>query len=199
MIKWFPEKKPERETRRWITKLRGIERRLERQQRQLKRDEQKVMKSIEEAINKNDVSMARQLARDVARNRRMILMLQKLLGQIRGIKFKLEQAQTMQVLSGDLKSLVRTLYQVNRSLRVPMIEVLLDGLGIEMERLDVSMETMGDAFDLTTFEEADDEVADQILEEILANKTAKVAKLLPPIPTDSQDSESNSSEEEIKK
>ncbi len=178
--------------------MRSIERRINRQQRQLQREEQKMMKSIEDAMNKNDIAMARQLARDVARNRRMVLMLQKLSGQVRGIKFKLEQAHTMQSLSGDLKNLVKTLYQVNTSMKIPMLQGLLDGLGIEMEQLDISMESIDDSFDLATFDEEDDEAANQIIEEILANKAAKTTRLFPTVPETAKTSEAESSEE-IKK
>lgn len=174
--------------------MRSIERRIDRQQRQLQREEQKMLKSIEDAMNKNDIAMARQLARDVARNRRMVLMLQKLSSQVRGIKFKLEQAHTMQALSGDLKNLVRTLYQINTSMKIPMLQHLLEGLGMEMEQLDMTMESMDDSFDLVAFDEVDDEAADQILEEILANKAAKSTKLLPSIPDRVETSEAESSE-----
>ncbi len=197
-MKWFSGKRPERETRKWITRMRSIERRIVRQQRQLQREEQKMLKSIGDAMDKNDIAMARQLAKDVARNRRMVLMLQKLSGQVRGIKFKLEQAQTLQSLSGDLRDLVRTMYQINKSLKIPMLQGLLDGLGIEMEQFDVAMESIDDAFDIATFDEIDDEAADQILDEILATKAAKTTKSLPSIPSGSNATEIESSEE-IKK
>jgi uncharacterized protein YigA (DUF484 family) len=90
----------------WIINMRMVEKRLERQRRKMKKDEQKMMKEVKQAIENDDMQSAKLFAKDIARNRKMAHNLQRLRSQVKGIGYKLEQASAVKAIGGDLRGLV---------------------------------------------------------------------------------------------
>ncbi len=183
---WLKGGSSKHDTRRWITRLRMMERRLERQRKKLLREEEKMTKAIKTAVDRGDISLAKQMARDVARNRKMATGLQRMIGQLRGIKFKLEQAQTMQDLSSDLKGVVRTLHDINRNMNMPQLERILAGIEEGSAQLDDVMGVVEESFESVSYTEADDVEADKVIDEILAGKAAETTAALPEVPVESE-------------
>ncbi len=183
---WIKGGSSKQNTRRWITRLRLMERRLERQRKKLMREEEKMTKAIQDAVDRGDIALAKQMARDVARNRKMANGLQRMIGHLRGIKFKLEQAQTMQDLSADLKGVVKTLHDVNRNMNMPRLEKILAGIEEGTAQLDEVMGVVEESFDSVSYTEADDAEAEKVLDEILAGKAAESTSALPEVPVESE-------------
>lgn len=183
---WLKGGSSKQNTRRWITRLRMMERRLERQRKKLLREEEKMTKAIQDAVDRGDISLAKQMARDVARNRKMAHGLQRMIGHMRGIKFKLEQAQTMQDLSTDLKGVVKTLHDINRNMNIPQLEKVLAGIENGSVQLDEVMGVVEESFDSVSYTEADDAEAEKVLDEILAGKAAQTTAALPQVPVESE-------------
>ncbi|MFW9855470.1 MAG: Snf7 family protein [Candidatus Thorarchaeota archaeon] len=159
-------------TRKWIVRLRMVEKRMLRQRSKLIKEEKRMMKEVERAIEDGDVSTARLLAKDVAKNRAMARGCQQMASRVKGIKFKLEQAAATQAIGQDLKGLVRTLHSMNAQLRIPQLEGVLNQMEIETERIDLATEAMDEGFDLMTSDVEEDEMVDKIIGEISASKAA---------------------------
>ncbi|MHA2175463.1 MAG: Snf7 family protein, partial [Candidatus Hodarchaeales archaeon] len=111
-----------RSTRKWIVRLRMVEKRMMRQRKKLLKEEKKMLKEVEKSIEDGDMSTARLLAKDVAKNRNMARACQQMASRVKGIKFKLEQAAATQAIGKDLKGLVRTLHTMNTQLKIPQLE-----------------------------------------------------------------------------
>ncbi len=191
---WIKGGSSKQSTRRWITRIRMMERRLERQRKKMIREEEKMTRAIRDAVERGDIALAKQMARDVARNRKMATGLQRMIGHLRGIKFKLEQAQTMQDLSTDLRGVVKTLHDINRNMSMPRLEKILAGVEEGTAQLDDVMAVVEESFDSVSYSEADDVEANKVLDEILAGKAAQTSAALPEVPV-----ESKQLEEEIAK
>ncbi|MFW9778253.1 MAG: Snf7 family protein [Candidatus Heimdallarchaeota archaeon] len=159
-------------TRKWIVRLRMVEKRMLRQRSKLIKEEKRMMKEVERSIEDGDVSTARLLAKDVAKNRAMARGCQQMASRVKGIKFKLEQAAATQAIGQDLKGLVRTLHSMNAQLRIPQLEGVLNQMEIETERIDLATEAMDEGFDLMTSDVEEDEMVDKIIGEISASKAA---------------------------
>ena len=166
-------------TRKWIVRLRMVEKRMLRQRKKLQKEEKHILKEVEKAIEDGDMSTARLLAKDVAKNRHMAQACQQMASRVKGIKFKLEQAAATQAIGKDLKGLVRTLHSMNAQLKIPQLEGVLQQMEIETERIDIATEAMDEGFEMMTSDVEEDEVVEKILGEISASKAAKVDFGLP--------------------
>lgn len=166
-------------TRKWIVRLRMVEKRMTRQRKKLLKEEKKMLKEVEKAIEDGDMSTARLLAKDVAKNRNMARACQQMASRVKGIKFKLEQAAATQAIGKDLKGLVRTLHTMNSQLRIPQLEGVLQQMEIETERIDVATEAVDEGFEMMTSDVEEDEMVEKILGEISASKAATVDFGLP--------------------
>ncbi len=159
-------------TRKWIVRLRMVEKRMLRQRKKLQKEERSMLKEVEKAIEDGDMSTARLLAKDVAKNRNMARACQQMASRVKAIKFKLEQAAATQAIGKDLKGLVRTLHQMNAQLKIPQLEGVLQQMEIETERVDVATEAMDEGFEMMTSDVEEDELVEKILGEISASKAA---------------------------
>ena len=161
-------------TRKWIVRLRMVEKRMLRQRKKLQKEEKQMLKEVERAIEDGDMSTARLLAKDVAKNRHMAQACQQMASRVKGIKFKLEQAAATQAIGKDLKGLVRTLHTMNAQLKIPQLEGVLQQMEVETERIDIATDAMDEGFEMMTSDVEEDEVVEKILGEISASKAAKV-------------------------
>jgi hypothetical protein len=166
-------------TRKWIVRLRMVEKRMLRQRKKLQKEEKQMLKEVERAIEDGDMSTARLLAKDVAKNRHMAQACQQMASRVKGIKFKLEQAAATQAIGKDLKGLVRTLHTMNAQLKIPQLEGVLQQMEVETERIDIATDAMDEGFEMMTSDVEEDEVVEKILGEISASKAAKVDFGLP--------------------
>ncbi|MHA2316105.1 MAG: Snf7 family protein [Candidatus Hodarchaeales archaeon] len=166
-------------TRKWIVRLRMVEKRMLRQRKKLQKEEKQMLKEVERAIEDGDMSTARLLAKDVAKNRHMAQACQQMASRVKGIKFKLEQAAATQAIGKDLKGLVRTLHTMNAQLKIPQLEGVLQQMEVETERIDIATDAMDEGFEIMTSDVEEDEVVEKILGEISASKAAKVDFGLP--------------------
>ena len=166
-------------TRKWIVRLRMVEKRMLRQRKKLQKEEKAMLKEVERAIEDGDMSTARLLAKDVAKNRHMAQACQQMASRVKGIKFKLEQAAATQAIGKDLKGLVKTLHTMNSQLKIPQLEGVLQQMELETERIDIATEAMDEGFEMMTSDVEEDEVVEKILGEISASKAAKVDFGLP--------------------
>ena len=166
-------------TRKWIVRLRMVEKRMMRQRKKLQKEEKQMLKEVERAIEDGDMSTARLLAKDVAKNRHMAQACQQMASRVKGIKFKLEQAAATQAIGKDLKGLVKTLHTMNAQLKIPQLEGVLQQMEVETERIDIATDAMDEGFEMMTSDVEDDEVVEKILGEISASKAAKVDFGLP--------------------
>ncbi len=161
-----------RSTRRWIVRLRMVEKRMTRQRNKLIKEEKRMLKEVERSIEAGDMTTARLLAKDVAKNRTMARGCQQMASRVKGIKFKLEQAAATQAIGQDLKGLVKTLHTMNRELKIPQLEGVLQQMEIETERVDMATEAMDEGFEMMTSDVEEDEMVDKILGELSASKAA---------------------------
>lgn len=169
---WLKGGSNSQNTRKWIVRLRMVEKRMVRQRNKLIKEERQMLKEVEQAIEQGDMSTARLLARDVAKNRSMARGCQQMASRVKAIKFKLEQAAATQAIGKDLKGLVRTLHTMNAQLKIPQLEGVLQQMEIETERIDIATEAMDEGFEMMTTSEEEDEVVDKIIGELSASKAA---------------------------
>jgi len=176
---WIRGGKSDVSPRKWVVRLRMIERRMERQRQKLKMEEKKGLKEVEKAVQAGDMDAAKLFARDVAKSRKMALGCMKLNSRIKTMTFKLEQATAVQSIGKDMVGLVRALRGVNETLRIPELTNIMGAMEMEMEKLDMTSETIDEGFEMADFSEAEDEDVEKIIGEISAGQAAVADMGLP--------------------
>jgi charged multivesicular body protein 3 len=176
---WLKGGSSTQSTRKWIVRLRMVEKRMNRQRNKLIKEEKQMLKEVEKAIEEGDMTTARLMAKDVAKNRNMARGCQQMASRVKAIKFKLEQAAATQAIGKDLKGLVRTLHQMNTQLKIPQLEGVLQQMEVETERIDIATEALDEGFDMMTSDVEEDAVVEKIIGEISAAKAASVDMGLP--------------------
>jgi hypothetical protein len=103
----------------------------------------------------------------------------KLNSRIKTMTFKLEQATAVQSIGKDMVGLVRALRGVNETLRIPELTNIMGAMEMEMEKLDMTSETIDEGFEMADFSEAEDEDVEKIIGEISAGQAAVADMGLP--------------------
>ncbi|MFW9995050.1 MAG: Snf7 family protein [Candidatus Odinarchaeota archaeon] len=158
--------------KKWAVKMRVLQRRMDRQQTKLKKDEQKQMKEVKDAVARGDMSAARLYAKDVAKTRKMALGCQRVSMRVKTISHQLEHASAIQSIGADMKGLVKSLAVMNRSLKIEGLDSVLGEFEEQMMNFDVADEQMESAFENIDFDETENTEVDNILNEVSAGVTA---------------------------
>ncbi|MEA2071841.1 MAG: Snf7 family protein [Asgard group archaeon] len=153
-------------TRDYIIDLKMVNKRLERSAKKLEKDEAKLQRKTREAMRKGLMDQARLYASNVARNRKWVYSYTRLTTRIEGIIFRLEQADSVQQLAGELKGMVGALRQINANLNAPEISALVNDLERSFEGIEMTTDMMDDDFESMMSLDVDETEVDKIMGEI---------------------------------
>ncbi|MBD3192915.1 MAG: hypothetical protein GF308_19910 [Candidatus Heimdallarchaeota archaeon] len=153
-------------TRDYIIELKMVKKRLERSARKLEKDERSLMRKTRDAMKKGLMDQARLYASNVARNRKWVYGYTRLTTRIEGIIFRLEQADSVQALAGELRGMAGALRQVNANLNAPEISMLIDDLERSFEGIEMSTDMMDDDFENMMAMDVDEVEVDKIMGEL---------------------------------
>ena len=113
-----------------IINLKVVSRKLTRSKQKVENQKRKTERSVKDAIRKGDMEMARLHANELVRNRKWSIGYQSMINKIDGLVFKLERADAIQSVAGEMKNVVNTLAQLNLQLNLPEIENVVNiGIG----------------------------------------------------------------------
>ncbi|MHA2098780.1 MAG: Snf7 family protein [Candidatus Kariarchaeaceae archaeon] len=145
-----------RSNREHILNLKVVGRRLTRSQKKLENTERKTERKIRNAIQKGDMAAARMYAKDTVRSRKWARGYQGLISKIDGLIFKLERAEAVQDIAGEMKGVAKSLIQANHALNLPEIDHLVGDMQTALDGIEETSEIMEDSMD-TMFETDTDE------------------------------------------
>ncbi|GAI07436.1 unnamed protein product, partial [marine sediment metagenome] len=129
-------------TRDYIIDLKMVNKRLARSSKKLETDEKKLQRKTRDAMKRGLMDQARLYASNVARNRKWVYSYTRLTTRIEGIIFRLEQADSVQQLAGELKGMAGALREVNASLNAPEISALVEDLENSFEGIEMTTDMM---------------------------------------------------------
>lgn len=162
-----------------ILNLKVVQRRLARSQRKLENQQRQTEKKVRAAIQKGDMDSARMYAKDVVRSKKWALGYQSLTSKIDGLIFKLERADAVQSIAGEMKGVAGALRQVNMELNLPEIENVVNDLNASLDGIEDKSEIMEDAVDGLFEMDTNEEDVDSLLQEYGADVGVSVSTELP--------------------
>ncbi|XP_063922575.1 charged multivesicular body protein 3 [Zophobas morio] len=170
-----PERNPKDMVNEWNSKLRKEGYQLDRQIRAIKREEEKVKRSLKEAAKKGDKDTCNILAKEILHARRAITKIYTSKAHINSVMLQMKnQLATLRV-AGSLAKSTEVMQAMQRLIRVPEVAQTMQNMSKEMmkagiieEMLDETMDTFED--NTEEMEEAAQNEIDKVLWEITEGK-----------------------------
>ncbi|XP_072313954.1 charged multivesicular body protein 3 [Eucyclogobius newberryi] len=204
-----PDKAPKEMVNEWSTKIRKEMRVIDRQIREIQREEEKVKRSIKEAAKKGQRDVCIILAKEMIHSKRAVTKLYASKAQMNSVQLSMKNQLALVRVSGSLQKSTEVMKAMQNLIKIPEIQATMRELSKEMMKAGIIEEMLEDTFesmeDGEEMEEAAEEEVDKILFEITAgalgkapNKvTDELPEMEPPGATAASDEESEEDIEEM--
>lgn len=204
-----PDKPPKEMVNEWSSKIRKEMRVIDRQIRDIQREEEKVKRSIKEAAKKGEKDVCIILAKEMIQSKRAVTKLYASKAHMNSVQLSMKNQLALVRVSGSLQKSTEVMKAMQNLIKVPEIQATMRELSKEMMKAGIIEEMLEDTFesmeDGEDMEEAAEAEVDKILFEItagaLGKAPSKVTDELPEMPvggaTAASDEESEEDIEEM--
>jgi len=188
----------------WSKKVRKEGYGLDRQIRQIQRQEQLAIKSIKDATKKGDTASAKILAKEVVHSRKAVSKIYTAKANLKSVEMQMKGQAAQVRVAGSLSKSADVMKAMNQLIKVPEIQKTMQEMSKEMMKAGIIEEMMEDALEpLDESEDLEEDVqqeVDKVISEIMAGKVSKApiapqASIVLPEPS-SEDVETEEPEQE---
>ncbi|XP_047466268.1 charged multivesicular body protein 3 [Mugil cephalus] len=201
-----PEKPPKDLINEWSQKIRKEMRVIDRQIRDIQREQEKVKRSIKDAAKKGQKDVCVILAKEMIQSKRAITKLYASKAQMNSVLLSMKNQLAVLRVAGALQKSTEVMKAMQSLVKIPEIQATMRELSKEMMKAGIIEEMLEDTFesmeDGEEMEEAAEEEVDKILFEItagaLGKAPSKVTDALPEMePAGATAASEDESEEDI--
>ncbi|XP_040999822.1 vacuolar protein sorting-associated protein 24 homolog 1-like isoform X1 [Juglans microcarpa x Juglans regia] len=173
-----PKLSPQEQVRDWQRRLRQECRNIERQIRDVQREEKIVHKAIREAAKRNDMGSAKTLAKEIVMSRKTVNRLHENKAQLNSISMHLGESVAIARTVGHLSKSAEVMKLVNNLMKAPEMALTMQEFSKEIIKAGVIEEFVTDAVDSALdsedIEEETEEEVDKVLTEIAGETAAQL-------------------------
>lgn len=196
-----PDKPPKELINEWSQKIRKEMRVIDRQIRDIQREEEKVKRSIKDAAKKGQKDVCVVLAKEMIQSKRAVTKLYASKAQMNSVLLSMKNQLAVVRVAGALQKSTDVMKAMQNLVKIPEIQATMRELSKEMMKAGIIEEMLEDTFesmeDGEEMEEAAEEEVDKILFEITAGALGKApSKVTEPLPELSPGGAAAASEEE---
>ncbi|XP_057714530.1 charged multivesicular body protein 3 [Corythoichthys intestinalis] len=189
----------------WTQKIRKESRTIDRQIRDIQREEEKVKRSIKDAAKKGQRDVCVILAKEMIQSKRAVTKLYSSKAHLNSVTLSMKNQLSLLRVAGSLQKSTEVMKAMQNLIKVPEIQATMRELSKEMMKAGIIEEMLEDTFesveDGEDMEEEVEEEVDRILFEItagaLGKAPSKVTDALPEMPQGATAASDNESEEDI--
>ncbi|RLM84358.1 hypothetical protein C2845_PM04G24440 [Panicum miliaceum] len=174
-----PRPTPQQQLREWQRRLRNECRVLDRQIRDVQREEKNVEKAIREAAKRNDMGSAKALAKELVRSRRAVNRLYENKAQLNSVSMHLGEIVATARTVGHLSKSAEVMKIVNNLMKAPELAATMQEFSKEMTKAGVMEEMVNDAVDSALDSEDMEEEIEEEVDKVLASVAGETASQLP--------------------
>ncbi|KAL1817058.1 hypothetical protein ACET3Z_019632 [Daucus carota] len=174
-----PKVEPQKQLREWQRRLRRECLNVDRQIRDIEREEKSVQKAIKEAAKRNDMSSAKSLAKELIRSRRTVNRLHENKAQLNSISMHLGESVAIARTVGHLSKSAEVMKIVNNLMKAPQLAVTMQEFSKEMTMAGVIEEMVNDSVDSAIDSEDIEEETEEEVEKVLTAIAGETAAQLP--------------------
>merc|ERR1712001_215867 len=161
----------------WTKKIRKESYGLDRQIRQIQRQEQLAIKSIKEATKKGDTASAKILAKEVVHSRKAVSKIYTAKANLKSVEMQMKGQAAQVRVAGSLSKSADVMKAMHQLIKVPEIQKTMQEMSKEMMKAGIIEEMMDDTMEmLEDDDELEEEVqtqVDQVIAEIMSGKISK--------------------------
>ncbi|XP_028251011.1 charged multivesicular body protein 3 [Parambassis ranga] len=172
-----PEKPPKDLVNEWSQKVRKEIRLIDRQIRDIQREQEKVKRSIKDAAKKGQKDVCVVLAKEMIQSKRAVTKLYASKAQMNSVLLSMKNQLAVLRVAGSLQKSTEVMKAMQSLVKVPEIQATMRELSKEMMKAGIIEEMLEDTFesmeDGEEMEEAATEEVDRILFEITAGALGK--------------------------
>ncbi|XP_075964430.1 charged multivesicular body protein 3 [Anarhichas minor] len=201
-----PDKSPKELVNEWSQKIRKESRVIDRQIRDIQREEEKVKRSIKDAAKRGQRDVCVVLAKEMIQSKRAVTKLYASKAQMNSVQLSMKNQLALVRVAGSLQKSTEVMKAMQNLVKIPEIQATMRELSKEMMKAGIIEEMLEDTFesmeDGEEMEEAAEEEVDKILFEItagaLGKAPSKVTDALPELqPAAAAAASEDESEEDI--
>ncbi|XP_056281495.1 charged multivesicular body protein 3 [Pseudoliparis swirei] len=201
-----PDKSPKDQVNEWSQKIRKETRMIDRQIRDIQREEEKVKRSIKDAAKRGQRDVCVILAKEMIQSKRAVTKLYASKAQMNSVQLSMKNQLALVRVAGSLQKSTEVMKAMQNLVKIPEIQATMRELSKEMMKAGIIEEMLEDTFesmeDGEELEEEAEEEVDKILFEITAGALGKapnkVTDALPEIkPVAAAAASEDESEEDI--
>jgi len=137
-----PAPDPKEKVREWCSKLRKETSQLDRQIRNIQREEEKVKKTLKEAAKKGDKDVCMILAKEVVNARKSINKIHASKAHINSISMQMKNQQATLRIAGALQKSTDVMKAMQQLIKVPEVAATMRDLSKEMMKVSLSQTFM---------------------------------------------------------
>ncbi|KAL6510962.1 hypothetical protein OROGR_020019 [Orobanche gracilis] len=174
-----PKPEPQQLLRDWQRRIRKECLNIDRQIRDIHREEKNVQKAIKEAAKRNDMGSAKALAKEVVRSRKTVNRLSENKAQLNSISMHLGESVAIARTVGHLSKSAEVMKLVNNLMKAPQVAVTMQEFSKEMIKAGVIEEMMNDAVDNALDSEDIEDETEEEIDKVLTAVAGETAAQLP--------------------
>jgi len=180
----------------WNGKLRKEGYALDRQVRGIKREEDKIKKSLKEAAKKNDKQVCTILAKEMIRSRKAVNRIYASKAQLSSVQLQMAQQLATLKVSGSLQKSTEVMQAMQRLVRLPEIAETMREMSKEMTKAGILEEMIEETFESLEDSEGIEEEAQGEVDKVLWELTDGKLGEAPAVPAANPASEPAASKAE---
>lgn len=166
------DKPPKDQVREWTSKLRKEQFQLDRQIRAIKREEDKVKKSLKDAAKRGDTDVCKILAKEIIRARHAINRIHTSKAQINSVHMSMNhQLATLRV-AGSMEKSTEVMKAMEKLVKIPEISRTMQEMSKEMMKAGIIEEMIEDTLEGLDDQDELEEEAQQEVDKVLWELTA---------------------------
>ncbi|KAM1069112.1 hypothetical protein EV1_000992 [Malus domestica] len=174
-----PKPNPSEQLREWQRRLRHECRNMERQIRDIQKEEKAVHKTIREAAKRNDMATAKALAKEIVMSRKVVNRLHENKAQLNSISMHLGESVALARTVGHLSKSTEVMKLVNNLMKASEMAVTMHEFTKEITKAGVIEEFVDDALDTALDSEDIEEETEEEVERVLSEIAGETAAQLP--------------------
>ncbi|KAM8834300.1 charged multivesicular body protein 3 isoform X1 [Synchiropus splendidus] len=199
------DRPPKEQVTEWSQKIRKETRVLDKQIRDIQREQEKVKRSIKESAKKGNKDVCVILAKELVQSRRAVTKLYSSKAHMNSVQLSMKNQLGLLRVAGALQKSTEVMKAMQKLVKVPEIQATMRDLSKEMMKAGIIEEMLEDTFEGMEDEEELEEEAEEEIDNILFEITAgaigkapsKVTDPLPEMPGGATAASDEESEEDI--
>ncbi|XP_045596565.1 charged multivesicular body protein 3 [Procambarus clarkii] len=176
-----PSKNPKDQVNEWCSRIRKEGYGLDRQIRGIQREEEKVKRTLKEAVKKGDQDVCKLLAKEIVQSRKAVTRIYTSKAHLNSVQSQMKaQLATLRV-AGSLQQSTEVMKAMQELVKLPEISKTMQELSKEMMKAGIIEEMLEDTMETLEPEELEEEAqkeVDKVLWEITAGQLGKAPAMV---------------------